>query len=211
MLERQRAGMSLAAAIRQSVGDAAPVDASLFAAVTQVSGRTPVRRSRRTMLAFSRAIEDACLAAGGSTVIVGSFQREDVFRECEGRWREIARGAALCVALADFAEVGGSGSIVEVPVTPSSPLRREWSVAVAGPRLWAVLAGWEWPEAADDGFEALWSVEPHVVTAAVEHGIALARAAAPDRVVDVVLPAQSGDGVVPAMALIDRVLSRLDR
>jgi hypothetical protein len=74
-----------------------------------------------------------------------------------------------------------------------------------------VLAGWEWPDRRNTWFEAVWSVEPHVVAAGVERGVALARAVAPDRVHDVALPPQVGDGVVPAMTLIDRVLSRLDR
>jgi DNA-binding transcriptional MerR regulator len=210
VLERQRAGLSLPAAIRQAVSGE-PSDASIFAAVASAAGRPPVQRSRRAMVAFSRAIEDACVAAGGSTVVVGSFQREAVYRACEPRWREMARGAALCVALADFREVGGEGAVVEVPVMPSSPLHREWALAVSGPRLAVVLSGWEWPDQRQTGFEAVWSIEPHVVAAAIETAVALARVAAPERVGEVVVPTPTGDTLPAAMALVDRLVSRLDR
>jgi hypothetical protein len=210
VLERQRAGLSLPAAIRAAGAIAAP-ESSIYAAVTGAGGRPPARRSRRAMRAFSRAIEDACLAAGGSTVIVGSFQRERVFRECEARWRELARSATVCIALADFAEVGGDGPIIEVPVAPSSPLHREWAVAAYGPRIAACLSGWEWPDRRQEGFEAVWSVEPAVVAAAIERGLDLARAAAPDRVVDITVPAVTGDPLGHAMSLMDRVVTRLDR
>ena len=42
--------------------------------------RPSMRLSRRSMLAISRSIEDACAASGGPSVLVGSFQREAVFR-----------------------------------------------------------------------------------------------------------------------------------
>ena len=100
---------------------------------------------------------------------------------------------------------------MEVPIGDHSPLRREWAIAVAGPRLTACLAGWEWRGPGSRRFEAHWSVEPGVVRAAVERGLTSGRAAAPGAVADVALPVPGDDLLQGAMALFDRVLSRLDR
>jgi DICT domain-containing protein len=212
VVERQRSGLSLASAIAavraERTGD--PAATSIFAAVAAASDRAPVRLSRRTMLAFSRAIEDACAAAGDSAVLVGCFQREPVYRSCESRWQELARGARVCVALADFAAPARSHAVVEVPIASGSPLHREWSVAVTTPRLAACLAGWEWP--GSERFEALWSIDPTVVTAAIERALAVARAVVPHDLPSAVDPAHvpsSGD-LGDAMRLLDRVVERLD-
>ena len=88
--ERQRLGMSLAAAIRAV--DADRLSSSVFAAVAAASSRPATRLSRRAMLALSRAIEDACAAAGGPSVLVGSFQREAIFRARQALWHDLAQG-----------------------------------------------------------------------------------------------------------------------
>jgi DICT domain-containing protein len=165
------------------------------------------------MLAFSRAIEDACLAAGGATALAGCFQREQVYRGCESRWREMARGAEVCVVLADFGRPGGDERVLEVPIGAQSPLQREWAVAVTAPPVAACLAGWEWPGAGDGRFEAVWSVDPAVVRAAIDRALSVARVTLKDRVPDLpgaVVPA-AVDTLVPAMRLLDRVVERLDR
>jgi DICT domain-containing protein len=210
VLERQRAGLSLSAAIR-SVRAATSSESSIYAAVAETSARPSALLSRRAMLAISRSIEDACAAAGSSAAIVGSFQREAVFRGCEARWAELARTASACVVLADFNRVSVGRHLVEVPIGDQSPLRREWAIAVVGPRLAACVAGWESLEPGSRRFEAHWSVEPGVVRAGVERGLTLGRVAAPGAVADVAMPAPGDDPLREAMALFDRVLGRLDR
>ncbi|MGD9996877.1 MAG: DICT sensory domain-containing protein [Ilumatobacteraceae bacterium] len=215
VLARQRAGLSLPAAIR-SVRTTGPPDSSVFAAVAEASSRPAVRLSRRAMLAISRAIEDTAAASGGPTVALGSFQREQVFRGCERRWRELARGSVSCVVLADFAEARSRAGVIEVPVGDASPLHREWAVAVAGRRVRACLAGWESLDAAGH-FEALWSVDPDVVAAALRRGLAVARSAAPDAMLPDATsplldpPPLDRDAPSQTMALMDRVIARLDR
>jgi DNA-binding transcriptional MerR regulator len=65
VVERQRAGQSLASAIA-AVRDvaAAATGWSVFAEVVAEARRDPMRLSRRAMLAFSRGIEDASAASG---------------------------------------------------------------------------------------------------------------------------------------------------
>jgi DICT domain-containing protein len=210
VLDRQRSGMSLVAAIR-SVRATAPADTSVFAAVAEISFRPAVRLSRRAMLAISRSIEDAAAATGGPTVALGSFQRESVFRGCEGRWRELARGSSTCIVLADFDSVRSHGSLVEVPVARESPLQREWAVAVSSRRLHACLAGWESLDGRGRHFEAVWSVDPEVVGAALRRGFEVARSTAPDLVPDVPIAPADGDRLDDALDLMDRIIARLDR
>jgi len=213
VVERRRKGFSLSSAIAATRGERPGTwpTASVFAAAREASDRPPTQLSRRAMLAFSRSIEDACAAAGGAAVIVGCFQREHVYRARARRWNELARSARVCVVLADFAEHRQSGSLIEVPIAPGSPLHREWAVAVATPQLAACLAGWEWP--GGDHFEALWSIDPVVVGAAIDRALAVARATTPERAIPdadlVTLPAHGDVGA--AMRLLDRVVARLDR
>jgi DNA-binding transcriptional MerR regulator len=210
VLDRQRAGLSLGAAITAVIeAGEATAGWSAVAEIAAASSRPAMRLSRRAMLALSRAIEDASAASGRSGVIVGCFQRESVYRACESRWRELARGAQACVVFADFAEPGGSPSVVEVPIAPASPLHREWAVAVASPKLAACVAGWEWPSGGT--FEARWSIEPAVVRQVIDRAMSAARTVAGDRV-----PMGIGVGAPPgdlgaAMSLLDRVIERLDR
>ena len=211
MAERQRLGMSLAAAIR-AVDAAPPADSSVFAAVAAASSRPATRLSRRAMLALSRAIEDACAAAGGPSVLVGSFQREAIFRARQALWHDLARGATTCVVLADFPEVRIDGGILEVPIDDAPPLQREWAVAVAGPGLHACLTGWELLGAGDVNFEAIWTVAPAAVHAAIERVLAVARHRAPDHVPDITpTPPGGGDPLAQVLNLMDRVIARLDR
>jgi DNA-binding transcriptional MerR regulator len=207
VVARQRAGLSLAAAIR-GVQPEAPGDTSIFSAVAAASTRPAARRTRRGMLAISRAIEDACAAAGDLDVVIGSFQREEVFRGCEARWRALAGIARVCVVLADFDEVRVHDGIVEVPIDAAPPLAREWAIAVVGRRVEACLSGWEWP-GAEGPFEAVWSVEPDVVRAAVDRVLGVARHRAADAVGDVAVAAGQAS-VGDALELMDRILRRLD-
>jgi DNA-binding transcriptional MerR regulator len=209
VLARQRTGLALGAAIRMVRG-LAPPSASVFAAALSASTRPATRFSRRTMLAISRAIEDAVAATGEHGVLVGCFQRADRFDPARARWRELARGATASVVLADFAEARIADGIVEVPIDEGSPLLREWSIAVASPRLRACLVGWEWLGERGSRFEALWSVDSDVVDATLERGLAVARQTV-DTLGDVSLPSGSSSDPALTQLLMDRIVARLDR
>ena len=124
-------------------------------------------------------------------------------------WHDLVRGATLCVVLADFAEVRADDGVVEVPIDDASPLQREWAVAVAGPGLRACLTGWELL-AGGTRFEAIWTVEPDVVDAALQRVLAVARHRAPDQLPDIALPAVRQDTLPQVLRLMDRIVARLD-
>jgi DNA-binding transcriptional MerR regulator len=210
VLDRQRSGQSLPLAIR-SVLAVVPAETSVFAAVADASARPAVPLSRRAMLAVSRSIEDAAAASGGPSIALGCFQREAVFRGCEGRWRELARGSSTCVVLADFDTARAHDGVVEVPVDRASPLQREWAVVVASRRVQACLAGWESLAGHGARFEAIWSVDPAVVSAALTRGFDVARSIAPGLVPHLAPVSPDRDRLHDAMELMDRIIGRLDR
>ena len=206
VLRRQQSGSSLAAAITHSVARQ-PSSASLFAAVAAVSPQPAQRVSRQAMLALSRSIEDASASAGGPRQVVGSFQRRGVYDGCASRWLELARGADMALAFADFDGVRRPESIVEVPIAATSPLHREWAVVSASEAFAACLVGWQWSPGVD-GFEAIWTVDGTVVATALQRAIDVARSS--DVTVefpDVLTPDVAGRS---AEEILARVVGRLD-
>jgi MerR family transcriptional regulator, light-induced transcriptional regulator len=173
VLRRQRSGSSLPAAIAHARARQSS-SGSLFAAVAAASPQPPQRVSRRAMLALSRSIEDASASAGGPQQVVGSFQRRRVYDGCSTRWHELARGADLALAFADFEQVRRLDGLIEVPLATASPLHREWAVVAAGDSFAACLVGWQW-SLGQPGFEAIWSVDGTVVATALQRAIDLAR------------------------------------
>jgi len=166
-------GLSLAAAIARS---RTPPPPSLFAALRLRLADTPPMVMRRdAVLAISRAIEDEHCARGAGGLLLGSFQRARYYRRSRGRWQDLARTAALAVALADFrpgapsAQSGArpgarasdtgtlvgqpvgtgpavrSADVVELAIERNHPLSREWAVIVSAEGLRACLAAWEPP------------------------------------------------------------------
>ena len=130
-------------------------------------------------------------------------------RRCGTTWHG---GATTCVVLADFPEVRIDGGILEVPIDDAPPLHREWAVAVAGPGLHACLTGWELLGAGDAIFEAIWTIAPAAVHAAIERVLAVAHHRAPDHVPDITpTPPGGGDPLAQVLNLMDRVIARLDR
>jgi DICT domain-containing protein len=118
------------------------------------------------MLALSRAIEDESLSRAEQPILFGSFQRERFYRSSAARWRELAAGAAFAAVFADFAAAAEPvDGPAEVPLGRDHPLSREWAVVCDAAGHDACLFGWEPPgsEAGRRHFEAVWSVEPHVV------------------------------------------------
>jgi len=206
VLRRQQAGSSLPAAISHALATQ-PSSASLFAAVASVSSHRPQRVSRRAMLALSRSIEDASASAGGPQQVVGSFQHRRIYDGCARRWRELARGADVALAFADFDEVGRRESLIEIPIAPASPLHREWAVVIAGESFAACLVGWQWSAGQSD-FEAIWSVEGVVVAAAIQRAIDVARAWDPNLQFPDAVTSDAADR--SAQAMLARVVNHLD-
>lgn len=167
---RREAGVPLRNAIAQAVRDLQTPAQSLYATLRAGHpGLVPCRLSKRSMLALSWAIEDESLSRAERPLLFGSFQREHLYRQAADRWGELARGAGLTVAFADFPAlcVPDHGPI-EVPVQHDAPLGREWAIVCDAPRHAACLTGWEPPTSAtapvgERFFEAIWSVDPAVV------------------------------------------------
>jgi DICT domain-containing protein len=179
-------GLSMAAAIVRVRGAQATPDSSIYAALRRRRpDLQPFITSKRSLLALTRAIEDAHCAAAGSGVLIGSFQRERHYRRAERRWQSFSRTLALTVALADFAQLRApERGVAEVPVAPDHQLGREWTLIVNSGAAKACLAAWELPgadEAPDLArrFEVVWSFDPPAVHEATSAAAALLRTLAP--------------------------------
>jgi MerR family transcriptional regulator, light-induced transcriptional regulator len=178
-------GLSMAGAIAR-VNRIRTSPASIFAGLREAHPETQTTViSKPVLLGITRAIEDEYCARASSGLLIGSFQRERFYRQTERRWSEIARGAVLAVALADFPRLQDPlDGVVEVPIGTDQPLAREWTLIVDAPASQACLAGWELasPDSIPDArrrFEVLWSFDPAVVRSASEIGLAALERAAP--------------------------------
>jgi DICT domain-containing protein len=181
------AGVSLAAAIdragREPEADVVSVYASLRRRWPDLE---PLRLAKPMMIALSHAIEDESLSRAERPLMFASFQRERFYRQEEGRWRELSRGAQLALVFADFRRVRSPrGGPAEVPVDRSHPLAREWAVVCDAAHHAICLAAWEPPSATtvpdeERAFEAIWSVEPRVVREAARMCVAIAASVRPD-------------------------------
>lgn len=179
------AGVALGVAIERAVRSVAAPQRSLYAALRQVHPELePCTLTKRSMLALSRAIEAESLSRAERPLLFAAFQRESFYRQDEPRWRDLARGAAVTIAFADFARlcVPESGP-TEVPIAPDDPLVREWAIVCDAPRHAVCLTGWEPPAGAAPAgrrrYEAIWSVEPAVVREAARICAAIAAAQQP--------------------------------
>jgi DICT domain-containing protein len=174
VLQRQRAGVRLEAAISDVRSAAAPPSLSVFAMLRSRHPQlAPQILRKTTLLALSRAIEDEYLAGGEIGTIFGAFQKERFYRSSQARWAELARRSRTCVVFADFAEPSKAGSHgpARVPLADADPMRREWAIVAEARGLSACLAGWEPPgqgRRADRRrrFEVVWTVDPQVTRAA---------------------------------------------
>ena len=181
------AGRSLSMAVERVRTATDETEPSIFAGLRRRRpALSPYLLPKRALIGLSHAIEDESAARAEWPLLVGSFQRESFYRDAEPRWRELARTAELAIVFADFPQrrdpVGG---LVELPIPSAAPLRREWSLVVAGRAYAACLAAWERPgqSAVLDSermFETIWTVDPALVRAAVGISAGLAAAAAPE-------------------------------
>lgn len=183
--ERER-GLSLPAAIARARADRTPAR-SMFALLRERRpDLQPVKVRKRHLIDLSHAVEDESCARAEQPVLLGSFQRERFYRQSERRWRELSRGAAGSVALADFERVRRPrGGPVEVPIERSHPALREWALVCDAPEHGACLLAWEPPARrslpdAEREFELILSVEPGVVRSVTEAGLDVAASSAPE-------------------------------
>jgi len=181
------AGLSLAAAIDRVRRSAEEVEPSIFAGLRRRRpALVPYLLPKRTLIGLSHAIEDECCARAERPLLVASFQRESFYRDAEPRWRELARTAELAIVFADFpARRDVGGGLVELPMTSSAPLAREWSLVCAARAYGACLAAWERPGQtavldAERVFETIWTVDKALVREAVGIAAGLAAGLAPE-------------------------------
>ena len=178
-------GATLETALRHaqdSLGPRSSILAGVRHALPHVS---PVTYSVRTMLAISRAIEDEAAGHSADAFLIGAFQEVMFFRRAEPRWKDLARGASLAVALAQFPTAGRPalvGGVWRVPLAGASPLTREWAVVCEAPTFSAALVGAELPggTARTKRYDAFWTVEPMAVRAAARVAGDAAIAAVPE-------------------------------
>jgi MerR family transcriptional regulator, light-induced transcriptional regulator len=210
------AGFSLEAAVaRVKLGAAPPAPSFLAGLRAARPGLGTWLAPKRALTAISHAIEDEYAQSGETGLLVGGFQRIRFYRREERRWRDLARTAAHAFVFADFQGVG-KGIPVEIPLTGSAPLAREWAVIVDAPRFAAALVAAERPGQDDvpDGercFDAIWTAEPALVRTVASIALANAAVAAPGLVADardrLHEPGRTGDETVHAVtALTNRIV-----
>jgi DICT domain-containing protein len=136
-------------------------------------------------MAISRAIEDETIARAAAPLVIAAFQSERNYRAVEHRYRAMARTAEAVLAFADFERLAGGGEDpVEVPLEPDDGLGNEWAVVVDAPGYCACLLAWEQPRSEEvpnreRTFEAMWTLDPHVVRRAAQVAATLAHRADP--------------------------------
>ncbi len=230
VVRRRDDGVRLDVAISQALAELErreqPRPRSVFAELRRTHPQLPVQRlTKRTLLALSWAIEDEFCARADRPRIMGAFEAERYWTSAEPRWNELARVAASALVFADFPGLVLPGAVepgrpAKVPLTPDSPMRREWAVICDSRELPVALTAWEAPgqESRPDDrreFDAIWTVD---------HGAVRDAARAAARVAAEVTPAGQealyalADEPAPALAdlvsvsqLVTRLLAYVDR
>lgn len=181
VLHDRHEGSTLEAAIRRAAARAELPRASVFATVRDALRPVePTVLSQHAMLALSHAIEDEAASRADAPVFVGTFQTNKFWRASRARWRDIAARAEMTLAMAVGVTARHDGSLWEVPVQPADAIAREWVVICDAANFAGCVVAVELPQ--NNGgrrFEALWTVEPPVVRAALHTTLDLAAAAAP--------------------------------
>jgi MerR family transcriptional regulator, light-induced transcriptional regulator len=215
-------GVSLTVAIERAERDAAMPVRSIYASLRSARPELEPRTlPKRLILALSRAIEDESLARAERPLLFASFQLERYYRQEQARWCELAEGAELTLAFADFEQLRVSPNApAEVPVDRGHPLTREWAIVCDAPGYSVCLAGWEPPVSPsapvqERCFESIWSVEPEIVREAARNCAAIAAVQSPELVagvraqLDAEAPAPAREQLRLAAAITNRTLSYL--
>ena len=215
-------GVSLAVALERAERDAATPVRSIYASLRSARPELEPRTlPKRLILALTRAIEDESLARAERPLLFASFQHERYYRQEQARWCELAEGADLTLAFADFEQLRiPPNAPAEIPVDRGHPLTREWAIVCDAPGYSVCLAGWEPPGGAnvpieERCFESIWSVEPEAVREAARSCAAIAAVQSPELVAGVQArldsepPAPAGEQLRLAAAITNRTLSYL--
>jgi DICT domain-containing protein len=180
------AGVSLAVAIERAERDAAAPVRSIYASLRGARPELEPRTlPKGLILSLTHAIEDESLARAERPLLFASFQRERYYRQEQARWCELAEGADLTLAFADFERLHmPPNAPAEIPVDRGHPLTREWAIVCDAPGYSVCLVGWEPPASATTTgdqrrFETIWSVDPEIVREAARSCVAIAAAQAP--------------------------------
>jgi DICT domain-containing protein len=224
VLAGRRSGLSLPLAIERAGEPATtPESFSAFATLRRRAPQLESRVVRKPMLiALSHAIEDESLARAERQLLFACFQRQRFYREEASRWRQLTDNAVASAVFADFAEpsIPPAGPI-EVPLTHTPSLAREWVLAVYGERSAICLAARERASSnpavasAARSFELIWTVDPAVVRELAHDCVRAASAVAPEltnRAASALAgePASTPeDQLQLAMAIINRTLAIL--
>ncbi len=181
----RRDGVSVAAALEKAKARPPQTSVASFFGAVPHDGRARVLR-KSTLIALSRAIEDAAMAMSDAPIVLGAFQRERHYRRVEHRYARLSGTSEAAVVFADFAEVQDApGTPTEVPIGEGVAAAHEWAVVVDAPGFAACLVAWEPPVkvAPDDDrdrrFEAFWTLDPESVRRAALAGTAVAADRAP--------------------------------
>ena len=216
VLRLREQGLSLPAAIDRARRQEQPSERSVFAGLRRRRPDLAATVSPKLLLmALSHAIEDEYLAHAGGGFVFGCFQRRQFYEAAEPRWRELARTAALAVAVADFPEISEPQlAAAQVPLRVRHPMAREWTVIVDAPGAHACLTAWEHPGHGDvpdhsRRFEVIWSFEPEIVRSASEVAGELLSDLAPEisaRLPDALSDHSGNDGLRFGSALAHRMV-----
>ncbi len=161
--ERRRAGMPVAQALERS---GARPSSAVHSVRSLLGGLRPAIVPVPSLLAVSRAIEDAAAEQRGPTLLIGAFQRPRIWQRSSRRWRRIADATLVTLALAPGLRRRAEGPLWTAPIPPELELADEWAVICDGPRVSACVVACEHASTVhrpDRRFEAVWSTDPHVV------------------------------------------------
>lgn len=214
------AGLALPVAVERARADVAHGHPSVYAGLRRRRPDLPVHRfTKRGLAALSHAIEDEGHNRAEKPVLVAAgFQKERHYRIAQARWEDLARGATLALAFADFKGPSAlADRPVEVPIDATDALQREWFVVWYGPRFSACLSARELPGQSrvadpDRFFEMIWGVDSGLVGDAAELTCALAARCVPGlRAADVLRTVPSGpaDDLAVMSALTNRMMAYL--
>jgi MerR family transcriptional regulator, light-induced transcriptional regulator len=223
VLAGREAGLSLRAAIDRAQTPPAPDSVSLYSMLRHLRPELEPRAvHKRTLIAFSHAIEDEALARADALVMFACFQREAFYRSAERRWRELSRSAVAAAVFADFAQAASPDDRpAEVPIARRQQVAREWAIVMYGGRSSISMVGREPATSNVDAvsssrsFEMIWVVEPEAVRALGRACVALTAVSHP-QLADSAMAALSVDALsLPAeqarltAAVLNRTLSAL--
>jgi DICT domain-containing protein len=220
VLAERAAGATLGAAVARVVDSPDDSARSLFAALRD-GGLEPRTVRKRTMTALSHAIEDECAARAERGALVGAFQERRFYARARRRWLDLALGARVAVAFADFPRARHpAGGPAEIPIAPVDPVAREWALVHLAGSTSAVLVGRELPGQKhrpdpERRFELVWSLEPGAAREGVGIAARLARDGSPEAAAAleaVVADAPRGAGLDPAFVttLTNRMIGYLE-